>query len=660
MGNNPNPTELLGGLTTAGDGPLPASTWLVASAIGDGQAWSIPAGTLTRDCWLVSDFLLDGDELVVFQLKLQDTAGQTFELTFGLLPQCQARLQFHLAFTDQNRWSLAREGACLKRMCRGDRVVPEQVVRLALVVLRKSETPARFCHTPLTVIVGEPFRLTAPLLPHGPLLDDLGQSAQRRWPGKSRSQLQVAARLVRQREAAGEQRWPEGWSAWGGETSQQLEATGFFRVARSEQRWWLVAPDGHPFWSAGCDCVEPRAESSVRGLETALTWLPEPGSDARADNSRWPGAVMVNYLVANLERTFEGEWQQAWETIALSLLRQFGFNTVGNWSRWTAASAARFPYVRPLTYTADRAPCVFRDFPDVYHPDFPADAGTFAQQLTETLGDPAMIGYFLMNEPTWGFAKQTPALGMLYNTPQCHTRRALAEFLAERYDDQAALAAAWGDGVTFEAIAAGEWTRALTPAAVADLEAFSTVMVTRYFLVLSDACKAVDPDHLNLGVRYASPPPVWCRAGMRCFDIFSLNCYRDRLPAEDLRRLSEDVGAPLLVGEWHFGALDAGLPASGIGRVATQADRGKAYRVYLEHAAAQPWCVGVHWFTLYDQSALGRFDGETYNIGFVDVCHRPYEKLCAAARAAHEAVYGIARGEVAPFDDAPEYLPRLF
>jgi hypothetical protein len=94
--------------------------------------------------------------------------------------------------------------------------------------------------------------------------------------------------------------------------------------------------------------------------------------------------------------------------------------------------------------------------------------------------------------------------------------------------------------------------------------------------------------------------------------------------------------------------------------VPTQSDRGRAYRAYLESAAAGQWCVGAHWFTLYDQSAIGRFDGENYNIGLLDVCHRPYARLVEAARASHARMYAVAAGQEPPFDDAPEYLERLF
>jgi hypothetical protein len=62
---------------------------------------------------------------------------------------------------------------------------------------------------------------------------------------------------------------------------------------------------------------------------------------------------------------------------------------------------------------------------------------------------------------------------------------------------------------------------------------------------------------------------------------------------------------------------------------------------------------------MYDQSALGRFDGENYNIGFLDICNRPYAEICAAAAASHERMYEVASGAAAPFADAPEYLPIL-
>jgi hypothetical protein len=340
-------------------------------------------------------------------------------------------------------------------------------------------------------------------------------------------------------------------------------------------------------------------------------------------------------------------------------MRQTGFNTVGNWSDWRAAQSAGFPYVRALYPYLPNTPMIFRDFPDVFAPAFEQDAAAFAQELLDTRDDPALIGYFLMNEPELGFASETAAAGMMFNTETCHTRTAFADFLRDKYGSDQALTAVWGVPVSLQAVAAGRWTQPPSAAMEADLQAFSTIMVERFFGVLSQACRAVDPHHLNLGARYYTIPPEWALYGMRHFDVFSVNCYDERVK-DSLGTVSQQLQRPVLIGEWHFGALDVGLPASGIGRVHDQKARGQAIRVYIEDAAAKSWCVGVHYFTLYDQSALGRFDGENYNIGFIDTCHRPYTALAEAARETHARLYAVAAGQVTPFDEAPVYLAKLF
>ena len=86
-------------------------------------------------------------------------------------------------------------------------------------------------------------------------------------------------------------------------------------------------------------------------------------------------------------------------------------------------------------------------------------------------------------------------------------------------------------------------------------------MVEKLFGMLSSACRAVDPNHLNLGIRYYTVPPHWALTGMKHFDVFSMNCYKQRLPAEEMAQISALLDQPIMIGEWHFGALDAGLTA---------------------------------------------------------------------------------------------------
>ena len=109
-----------------------------------------------------------------------------------------------------------------------------------------------------------------------------------------------------------------------------------------------------------------------------------------------------------------------------------------------------------------------------------------------------------------------------------------------------------------------------------------------------------------------------------------------------------------MIGEFHHGALDAGLPSNGIRGVQTQAERARAYRYFVETTAASSWSVGVHYFTLNDQPILGRFDGENFQIGVVDICQRPYRDFVAGVRTTNAALDEVVFGERTPSDDYPE------
>ncbi len=661
--------------------PLPQGKWYSASATGDGLSFDIPAGLLDEKGYLTADLLLDGDRLAVFALSLyegdsakakakdKDNPPRIFRFAFSLLPQCSGRLRMPLRATNQNQWSFEREGACLKLMASGDRVDPAKITRATITLTRKSDQPVRVAIAPLAYSSAQPPAMDQPILPKGKLLDETGQSTLRNWPARTKSAEECSARLKQQLADAPRQSWPAGFSAWGGAKDLSIDgigpATGYFRTYNDGARWWLVDPSGKPFWSAGLDSVRPDVDAAYGLLQSALPPLPDRKGEYAAAFSGRRGSSF-NYLVSNFIRAFgKDAWHDHWGDISLSLLRSFGFNTVANWSEWNFASKARFPYVRPLQFHPRQTPLVYRDFPDAFSPLMDSDAEQYARQLEETKTDPALIGYFLMNEPTWGFASETPAAGMLYTHEHSHARDHFATWLAEKYGSDAKLAAGWGiDSLTLAQIATGKWNSArrlpAKSAARADCADFSTLMVERYFQILSRACRKADPNHLNLGARYHTVPPAWALKGMTTFDVFSINCYQERVPPAQLKQIADTVNKPTLIGEYHFGALDVGLPASGIGHVATQADRGKAFRVYTETAAAIPQCVGVHYFILYDQSALGRFDGENYNIGFLDVCNRPYAELASAARLSHERLYAVASGKEKAYVDAPKYLPKLF
>ncbi|MDD5679371.1 MAG: hypothetical protein PHW60_15490 [Kiritimatiellae bacterium] len=646
--------EFIDGLRQADDpAPLPQSHGYIAQEPGAGLAYRFPAGTLAAVAYLTMDMLMDGRHTVRFRLALREGEnGPICTFDFTLIPQCSARTTIPLAAVNQSGSFPSRTGAFINLKCSGDRVDLAKVDRFTFVVGLKTELPARWCMTPICGTNEMPPPIRKLTLPKGPLLDELGQSATWDWPGKTCGRDELTRRLRDQYDHASDARLPEGWSRWGGWLSHRFKPTGFFRTHHDGRRWWLADPDGYAFWSTGINGVElENASAAYTGLEKALTWLPERNGPYVTAFNTFGSGQGFSYLKANFMRAFDtASWRNKWGAITLGFLRRFGFNTMGNWSEWRVASLGGMPYVRPLDVTFPHTPCVYRDFPDVFDPAFASDARAAAETLRESESDPAMIGYFPMNEPGWGFSNEPPAAGMLFVSPPCACRRELAEFLRRKYTSAEALSSAWDLATDFSKISEGVWHGQLSAPALKDLAAFSGIMVTRLYDVLCDAFRAVDPNHLNLGIRYCSTtPPDWAVEGMKRFDVFSINWYYQQPDVKVGRVIAERLNMPLLIGEWHYGALDVGLPTGGLRRVRDQAARGDAYRLYLEMAAAQPWCVGAHWWPLYDESAIGRFDGESFNCGFLDVCNRPYEELSRAARASHERLYAVTAGRESPF-----------
>jgi agarase len=152
------------------------------------------------------------------------------------------------------------------------------------------------------------------------------------------------------------------------------------------------------------------------------------------------------------------------------------------------------------------------------------------------------------------------------------------------------------------------------------------------------------PNQLYLGSRFAPKPREAVEAAAQFCDVVSFNIYKETLADPEYSFLST-LGKPIIIGEFHFGALDRGMFSGGLVPRANQAERAKAYETYVRSALARPEIVGVHWFQYIDEPLTGRFDGENYNIGFVDVTDTPYPELRDAARRVNNSIYRLAGGK---------------
>jgi hypothetical protein len=234
------------------------------------------------------------------------------------------------------------------------------------------------------------------------------------------------------------------------------------------------------------------------------------------------------------------------------------------------------------------------------------------------------------------------------------------EGLTAKYGDIERLNAAWQAGFErFEDLYDPAKARLTDAEACAsDVDAFNRRLIRRYVEVPAGYCKEALPNHLNLGMRYAWVSHESILAGCEAFDVFSMNLYQFEPDREHIEWISRKLNKPVMIGEFHFGAADSGMLAYGIRAVATQQDRGDAYRYYVEAAAAMPELIGVHYFQLNDQSVLGRFDGENYQIGVVNGCMLPYERFVAAMQQTHRHMYEVRLGERDRFRNQPVEIPK--
>ncbi len=616
---------------------------------------------------LAFDAYYDCDNSASIILKVYAKGEQSERLycNIGVLPRLNTRITVPLSLLSGQQIFMDRNPGRLKGVAFGKRTNLEEIDRVTIgVKVTGYETKERLYVNNIAILSENPeFKL-----PEVKMVDAMGQNAQRDWVGKTPDIPTLKRQLNDALESAKKVTTPEGFSKYGGTTQKRFDASGFFRVEKSDNIWWLVDPEGYAFYSTGLDVVNP-GESTylVPGMEGLYEWLPEPvGSFAEARYTDWQGKTYVNFARANLIRAFGGDWYDKWRTMTKGRMTEWGFNTIGNWSDVNEFRGHQIPYVLPLGGFPYAKKNLFRDFPDVFDPEYTVQSQKFAKGLEAYKDDPWLIGYFMRNEPEWGFGKFNLASEMLEANPGTHSRKALADFLAKKYDTAEVLSKAWNlsgeNALTdFQDLVSKNFSRMenKSKAAEEDLWAFSGELVKRYIEVPVTELRKIDPNHLNLGMRYAwISSDLLYKAG-EMFDVFTLNCYAMTPDFDAINTIAQKCNKPTMIGEFHFGALDRGMTATGLKAVRTQKDRGLAYRYYVEQGAANPNFLGAHYFILNDQSLLGRFDGENYQIGLVDVAQTPYYDMVEEVTKANRNVYDVRLGNKKPYDKQPESLPTI-
>lgn len=642
--------------------PLENKCWLFPK--GESSLFvEFPIGTfcgekINPDQYLSMDITVQGERSVGVCWQFWENNSDKYDISIkmGLLPGMKTRVALPFSTLYANTLFLTRTPGKLKSVVNGHPVHLDRLVKFAICVDR----------TPVDTVLKIENVCILDECPDFPIedkkmVDALGQKNNTTWPNKTESVEMMIKSLKEEAANTDETPLPER-SKWGGWSAKKLtDGTGFFTLHNDGKRYWLCDPDGYAFISLGIDCVALGDECNLAGIEAFCEELP-PKDSVGWRFGRWQGAETVhfNFPEHNAYLAFGEDYYNVWADMIRRRLINWGCNTVACWSDRRFIDREKMPYViigRGYPYTIKR---IFRDFPDVFSPEFEETSAEWARFLEEKKNDPNLIGYFMSNEPAWAFVNDINiASYTLANKETLYSKDYIIGELSKKYVEIEKLNKAWGSSFeSFEALYTPFEAEEFGDTAMNDLMEYTVEMIRRYIRIPSEAARRVDPNHLNLGIRYAWLSSEALAAGCEYTDVFSFNCY-SMDPYESIDKLSKITNKPVIIGEFHFGALDRGLDATGIRGVENQRERGIAYRRYMHRAASHPMCLGAHYFILYDQAYLGRFDGENYQIGIMDVCSRPYEEFLEGIIKANSEIYKVADGIMPATEEKAKEIPSI-
>ena len=630
-----------------------------------GEKGQLGGVTWSEDKYVVIPLRYDVEHSYYFNYIFYAENGDYVQADFGTIPYMDVEVSFPLTFLNLETVFMPRTVGRLKNMMHGKPIMAKDVVAMEIVIPASSSE----CE----IIFGFPYLSDA--IPEvslnlEPQVDSMGQWIRKDWKGKTHSEKEMVEYLQKELTATLPE-FPCERSRFGGELSMKREGTGFFRIHEENGVYWFCDPEGYLLFSHGMDLITAPEFSPITGIEILFEKLPPRdglykevwSTEENQEKSHYKDKTLnrefVSFHTANLIKAFGENWHEAWEKITAKRLRSWGFNSVANWAEDGFGARIQMPYVMQGTFPTTQK-TLFRSMPDVFSVEYREKARQCASWLENYKDDPYMIGYFMRNEPDWAFGEYNIAEIMLEKDELFASKDVFIADMVRKYVIIDKLNEAWRIELTCFADLKKPIYQAskLSEASKLDLENFTRRIIREYTRVPAEAYRAVDENHLNLGLRYGWLATDDLVEGCEYCDVFSMNYYKESVNRDEFDRIHAMTNKPILIGEFQVGSLDVGLMSNSMLGVVNQEERGVFYQYYMEQAATLPYMIGAHAFQWNDQPTLGRFDGENLNIGVVDVCNRPYEGYINGMKKAHARIADIHAGRLEPTDVRSKLVPK--
>lgn len=485
-----------------------------------------------------------------------------------------------------------------------------------------------------------------------PFIDEFGQYKHKAWKDKVTSLVHLKEQAQFEQQDISQNQAPDRNQYGGWATGPQLAATGWFRTEKIKDKWWMVDPTGRLFWTNGINCMASTAGlTGIAGRTHYFEGLPDENSPLAQfyDKGNWAShgyykdkVPFKAYQVyqSNLYKKYGEDWLTKFRETVHTRMLSWGFNTIGFVSDNGATQMQKTPYVGTIWIT--NTPKIagsngfWGKFHDVFDPAFrQAVSASMTRQKTGA-NDPWCIGYFVDNELSWGKTGSL-AEGTLKSSATQPAKIEFIEDLKNKYQTIDQLNHVWGTThPSWQALLDNTTPPERTKAKV-DLDAFYKKIAHTYFRIIREELDVIAPNQMYLGCRFAwRNNAITLGAAAKYCQVVSFNKYEYSV---EKVTMPEGIDKPIMIGEFHFGALDRGNFHLGVKGAKNQEHRGHLYKNYIKGALRNPQIVGAHWFQYMDEATTGREDGENYNVGFISITDTPYQELIDSARTITYPLY---------------------
>jgi hypothetical protein len=461
------------------------------------------------------------------------------------------------------------------------------------------------------------------------LIDEFGQRVNSEWDNKilekdnfeDRKQLDATTPLPP--HSIGD------FGGWKGDI--KFSGSGYFKLGKtSSGRWWLIDPDGHPFWSFGVGQIG----LDIHAYETLYN-----GREyffAKEISSHAEGLKINHYKVNSLQKYGS---KDTWLKKQKDRLKHWGLNTVGAHSESLLFQNETIPVIVSLPTFSNDNICTTDNWPDIFCHNWQEwFQETVPEILMQWNNQPNLLAYQIGRNLPWSNSR------ILDSESDSAIKSAWRDFMSEKYSDISEFNGVWESSYT-------DWDALLNMSelnipkernkAEKDKEAFLIHYAEKYFSLLSNIVTSLDEQHLLLGPCFGPelPPDEILKLAGQHFDIICWVAGSQPLDEDTVNKVYSLTERPILI---TGGAKEKNAASHLVANTADHQPNELAaqYRKDIELALKLPYVLGYHFDSLVDDPISGRIiDDERRNAGLVDITDTPYTSLTDIIRLISTDIY---------------------